>query len=183
MGKQICFFATRNDYFTIFDFLLKNRWVLIDESGNSIPFERAKQMVTDHYNGEQRLFNLYITKYGLNIVKKVYPNITFVDSLFSDVIEITVCSPPPPNIEGLVILPNQYEHGRLWYEKRYYDENGNAIAKCDDLDKMYNSLTLMIKSQAIISTDKFAYILPDAYKLYKEGRFIPCSGKIKINFN
>ena len=183
MGKQICFFATAKDYFMLFDHIINNGWYLVDDYGESISLEQAKQMVQNHYDNNGLFLQIFATSKNLAFVKNIGPHREFVDTLLSDVIEVIVCSPPPPNIRGLIILPNQYEHGRIWYERQYYDCDGKTVTKSAEVDKMYNSLVRKIRTKAVISKDKFAYILPDAYRLYKENRYIPCSGKHKIVFD
>lgn len=183
MGRQICFFATPKDYFLLFDYIVESKWFFIDVYGNSISLDRVKETVQSHYDDKGVFLKFYITKNGLEIVRDALNNTTFVNALYSDVIEIVICSPPPPNIRGLIKLPNQYEHGRFWYEKQYYDQSGNIITKSQDLDKMYQSIVRKVRKNAIISKNKFAYILPEAYKKYKKGWFIPCSGRYTIDFD
>lgn len=183
MGRQICFFATANDYFLLFDYIVESKWFFIDVAGNRISLDKVKETVQSHYNNNGFKLKFYITKNDFKIVKNVYSNHAFVDDLFSDVIEVSICSRPPRNIRGLEKLPNQYEHGRFWYEKQYYDQNGNIVTKSQDIDKMYQSLVRKVRKNAIISKTKFAYILPEAYIMYKEGTFKPCSGKNAIDFD
>lgn len=184
MGRQICFFATPNDYFLLFDYIDESKWFFIDESGNSISLDRVKEMVQSHYDNQGFYLRFYITKNDFKIVRNVYDNNRIrVDALYSDVIEIIICSPPARNIRGLIKLPNQYEHGRFWYERQYYDKNGNIITKSQDVDKMYQSIVRRVRKNAVISKSKFAYILPEAYKAYKEGNFKPCSGRNAIDFD
>ena len=183
MGRQICFFATPNDYFLLFDYIVESKWLFLDDFGNTISLDRVKEMVQSHYDNQGFFLRFYITKNDLKIVRNVYSNRTLVDGLFSDVIEIIICSPPAPNIRGLVKLPNQYEHGRFWYEKKYFDQHGNIVTKSQELDKMFQSLSRRVRKNAVISNNKFAYILPEAYKAYKEGNFNPCSGRNAIDFD
>ncbi len=184
MGRQICFFATAKDYYILFDHIVNKGWVFIDRCGENISLERVKQMVQDNYDNNSSCLMVYITKKDFNIkYKYLDSNETFIKTIESEVIEISICCPPARNIKGLVVAPNQYEHGRLWYERQYYDKNANMVIKSKELDKMFDSLARKVRANGIISETEFAYILPDAYKLYKEGRFIPCSGRNKINFN
>lgn len=184
MGRQICFFATQNDYFLLFDYIVERNWFFIDDSGEKISLDRVKEMVQSHYGNQGFHLRFYITKNDFKIVRNVYNKKRIVvDELYSDAIEIIICSPPSPNVRGLVKLPNQYEHGRFWYEKQYYDQRGNLITKRQDLDKMYQSLAQKVRRISNISKTKFAYILPDAYRMYKEGNFIPCSGRNTIEFD
>ena len=188
MGRQICFFATPTDYFLLFDYIVESEWFFIDDSGNEISLDRVKETVQSHYDNQGFHLRFYITKKDFKIVRNVYNNdgekIICVDSLYSDVIEIIICSRPPSNIHGLVKLPNQYGHGRFWYERQYYDQIGNILTKRLDLDKMHQALVRKVRKNGINSKRKFAYyILPDAYRRYKEGTFIPCSGKISIDFD
>lgn len=183
MGKQICFFATPKDYFELFDHIVNKGWYFVDDYGESISLEQAKQMVQNHYDNNGLCLKIFATSKNLTFVKNIGSHRDFVDTLLSDVIEIIVCSPPPPNIRDLVMLPNQYQHGRFWYERQYYDCHGNTVIKSTEVDKMYNSLVRKIRKKAVISKDKFAYILPDAYRLYKEELYFPCSGKHKIIFD
>ena len=183
MGRQICFFATPVDYFLILEHIVDIGWFFIDYNGEERSLTEIKQMIEDHYNYEGKRLSFFISSKTLKIVKDSFPNFSRIDEYCSEVIEISICSPPPPNIRGLITLPNQYESGRLWYTRQYYDYTGNTVLKSTEIDKMYNSLVRKIKKNSILSRDKFAYILPDAYRRYKEGIFIPCSGKISIIFD
>lgn len=187
MGRQICFFATQNDYFFLFDYIVESEWFFIDESGDTISLDRVKEMVQSHYDNQGFHLRFYITKNDFKIVRNIYNNdgekIIRVNELYSDVIEIIICSSPSSNIRGLVKSPNQYEHGRFGYERQYYDQIGNIIIKRPDLDKMHQTLVRKVRKNGINSKKKFAYILPDAYRRYKEGTFIPCSGRNTIEFD
>ena len=183
MGRQICFFATAKDYFAIFDYFVEKKWFFIDIHGEKIPINMVKNMVQSHYESKGVALKIFATNDNLNLVTWTANHMKFVDTMFSDVLEIIICSPPARNIRGLTILPNQYEHGRIWYERQYYDRNGNIVIKSQEVDKMYNALVRRIRKNAVISKDKFAYILPEAYRLYKEGCFRPCSGIVSIDFD
>ena len=182
MGKQIRFFATAIDYYMVLECVINNGWILINNCGDKVPLSQAKQLVQEYYEDKIKYLTFFATKEGFNIFKHFRADHTFMDMLCSEVIEISACSPLASNIHGIITLPNQYEHGRIWYEKQYYDNDSNIMTKNDELDKMYNLLVRMIKRKSVISADRSAYILPDAYRLYKEGRFIPCSGKNRIVF-
>ena len=174
MGRQICFFATQNDYFLLFDYIVERKWFFIDDSGNRISLDRVKDMVQSHYDNQGFHLKFYITKNDFKIVRNVYDNdIIRVDPLYSDVIEIIICSPPSPSIRGLIKLPNQYEHGRFWYEKQYYDQNGIIITKSQDVDKMYQSIVRKIRKNAIISKKDLLIFFPKHTKHIKQGIFTP----------
>jgi len=87
----------------------------------------------------------------------------------------------PTYIDNPTYLQNGYEHGRLWYEHSYYDKNGVVIRKPKELDDFYNKLKKYITKNYKLTADKFGYIGPVAYEKYKEGVFIPASGRNAIN--
>lgn len=89
----------------------------------------------------------------------------------------------PTYIDNPNYIKNGYEHGRLWYAPEYYDDSGEKIHKSKELDTLYNALNRYIRKNYRISKTKFGYIGPDAYQRYLEGKFIPCSGRNKIEFD
>ena len=97
--------------------------------------------------------------------------------LLDDIIKNPVYKDNPNYIE------NGYEHGRLWFANSYYDEYGIKITKSDELKKFYSSMQRFIKKNWKLSNDKFGYIGIEAYRLYLQNQFIPCSGKSRIKFD
>lgn len=73
-----------------------------------------------------------------------------------------------------------FEHGRFWYSPEYFDDNGKKVSKSKELSKLFNSLSKFIREHFKQTKDKFAYIGTDAYEKYRDGDFIPCSGRNKI---
>lgn len=96
--------------------------------------------------------------------------------LYEDYMKDPIYVPNPHYIE------NGYEHGRFWCPTSYYDNNGNTVYQNKEVIKEYNFLVRLIKKDAIISQDKAFYIMPDAYKKYKENTFIPRAGCYSIDF-
>ncbi len=88
----------------------------------------------------------------------------------------------PVYIENPCYVENGFEHGRFWYTAEFLGTDGEKNKKAEALDKLFNSLKKYIKTNFILSKDKFAYIGPDAYKKYLLGTFVPCSGKNPILF-
>jgi hypothetical protein len=89
----------------------------------------------------------------------------------------------PLYIDNPNYVINGYEHGRFWYEPKYYDEEGKHRGKLKDLDGLFNNLSKFIKMNFKLTADKYYYIAPDAYKKYQEGVFVPSSGRnvIKVD--
>lgn len=88
----------------------------------------------------------------------------------------------PVYIDNPNYVENGYEHGRLWFDNTYYDENGIKTAKREELTKLYNQMKRFATKNWKLSNDKFGYIGTDAYELYLKNRFRPCSGKFLIKF-
>ena len=76
-------------------------------------------------------------------------------------------------------VENGFEHGRLWYSASCFDSN-ESIKNHKEVCGLYNSLSRYIRDHFKQTKDKFAYIGMDAYELYHQGRFIPCSGRNSI---
>ena len=86
----------------------------------------------------------------------------------------------PVYIDNPNYIENGFEHGRFWYSYEFFNDKGKKASKSKELDRLFNSLSKFIKSNFRQSKDKFAYIGADAYEKYREGVFIPCSGRNKI---
>ena len=87
----------------------------------------------------------------------------------------------PTYIDNPNYIQNGFEHGRLWYSPKFFDSDGKNCSKSKELDGLYNGMRRFIKRNFKQTKDKFAYIGPDAYAKYKEGAFIPCSGRNRID--
>lgn len=86
----------------------------------------------------------------------------------------------PIYIDNPSFVEHGFEHGRFWYSPEFFDDNGIEISKSKELSKLFNSLSKFIREHFKQTRDKFAYIGMDAYEKYRDGDFIPCSGRNKI---
>lgn len=88
----------------------------------------------------------------------------------------------PTYIDNPNYIINGFEHGRIWYSHEYYDNNGKKNVKSEQLNSLFSYLQRYIKQNYKIAKNKFGYIGPDAYQKYRKGLFVPCSGRIIIEF-
>lgn len=91
----------------------------------------------------------------------------------------------PKYIKNPNYIKNGYEHGRIWYEPVIYTyENGIMLKyeKVKELTSLYLAFCRYIRKYGVISENKQYYILPNAYKEYLDGVFIPCNGAVHIRF-
>ena len=181
MGKQICFFAVSTDWQLIFEHVFNKNLILMDNYGNKQSFEET--LNTFAQCPQKNLSHYYIAVDKSRVVQ-FQPSL-IIDSMKSDVIEINaghlsrLINPP----EHLLDADNRYEHARFWYATSYYDDEGKTIRKIDEIDKVYSSLVRFVRKHSIKSQDGYFYILPNAYRLYKENKFRPCSGLYDIVFD
>jgi hypothetical protein len=183
MGRQITFFATPTDYIPLIEHILKCGWYILNFEGKRVSLDEIKYVMQDSFDKGYVIYDYYATKEGSKIIINKYKVGDRVDSTFSEVIEISVCMLQRYLNGKELEEPNRYEHARFWYDRQYYDDKENIVVKSEELDKMFNSLVRQIKKNAKISKDNCHwYILPDAYRLYKKGKFIPCSAVSKIEF-
>lgn len=89
----------------------------------------------------------------------------------------------PVYIDNPNYIENGYEHGRLWFDSAYYDENGIKTIKRTELKKLYNHMKRFITKNWKLANNKFGYIGMEAYDLYKKNIIRPCSGKNLIKFD
>lgn len=181
MGKQIRFFAVSTDWQLIFENVFDKNLILMDRFGNKQSIEETVNIFAEF--SKTHLFQYYIATDKSRVVQ-FQPSL-IIDSMKSDVIEIDaghlsrLVNPP----EHLRDADNRYEHARFWYATSYYDDEGKIIQKINEIDKVYSSLARFVRKHSIKSQDGDFYILPDAYRLYKENKFIPCSGLYDIIFD
>lgn len=86
----------------------------------------------------------------------------------------------PPYIENPNYVEYGFDHGRFWYASECLSIDGEKQNKSEELGVLFSNLRKYIKTNFILSKDKFAYIGPNAYKMYRSGTFVPCSGKNRI---
>lgn len=176
MGRQIRFWAIQKDYEELSEILLQNDIIVLTRSGNRL--EPSNKKFYTVFGTEQCV----LTKEGFYL--KYKPDNAF-DPWNSEVIEFIFCRPNKLKItdsNGCRIIRTCYEHGRLWYDPNFYDENFNKNPKCKELSSMYDTLKRYIKKNYKISKCKCGYIGPYAYDEYLKGNYISCSGKTRIEF-
>ena len=196
MGRQIRFFATPTDYRELLESAFSKKCFVLDREAKKTSFECISN------ESQKRLYvvdpQLYIATEKSNII--MYSERGGINPIFSDVIEVANCHlsydsflkrkemlKSADNILSFCIsddaTQNRYEHGRLWYETSYYDNDDTLVRKNNDIEKVYSSLVREIRKKSKKSNNGSFYILPNAYKLYKNNMFIPCSGKFDIIFD
>ena len=85
-----------------------------------------------------------------------------------------------PDIPNPNYIENGIEEGRFYYTKHYYIGD-LCLRKAEQLDKIYSCIARYIRTN-FMKGEYLSYIGKDAYKLYLDGLFIPCSGKHRIEF-
>lgn len=166
------FFTAEKDLCELLEFVYANGGILIYEDGTEVeksdwihlPDEEYIEKKFRFYNWYIKLDNSYMKfGYAENIDRKS------VDFFYSEVIKLSI-----PKWSRTV--KDGYVNGRIWYEYRYYDENGE-LKDTKYLDSFYNKIKRYITKNYRISEDKYFYIAPEAYKLYKENKYVPlCNG-------
>lgn len=194
MGRQIRFFATPTDYCELLENVFSKKCFVLDREAKQTSYKYISSEIEKRLYGPQ----VYIATEKSNII--MYSGVRVIDPIISDVIEVVNCH---LSYESFVkrkemlksadntsyfcipddITLNRYEHGRLWYETSYYDNNGILVKKNNDIEKVYSSLVREIRKKSKKSNDGAFYILPDAYKQYKNNLFMPCSGNYDIAFD
>lgn len=159
-----------------------------------------------HFGGNK----FYITKQEFLPYYRTKTTEKSINELTFEVIEFSLCTPSPAKVidtssvdvrfskDGFVTIDNPdeyhrlmnelmenpiyvcnpnyvengFEHGRLWYSASCFDSK--------EVCELYNSLSRYIRKHFRQTKDKFAYIGIDAYERYRQGYFIPCSGRNRI---
>jgi hypothetical protein len=166
VGKQISFFMDQNDEKEFVDFVYLNADILIKEK----TLEERVQAVrpTDVLNDTKD----YIYNPCLKIVTDEQSRIHY---LFAEAIEYCRTE----------IRNRTMEPGRLWIEMKYWTvEDGKDVlaTKTLDLDKKYKLYKMYITKKFQLSKDKFAYIGPGAYELYKQGWKMMAGPIVELEF-
>lgn len=169
MGKQICFFNTPKEYMNLVEIIKANDGILVDYENKEI-----NSVCNNYYVIKLKNSDLFYwdTKYFMP-----YKSGHYIDRTASDILVLNCCNASPTNDD-----PIGYEHGRLWYEPSFFDNEGKLVKKSKDLNSFYNLLKKHITNNYIISKNKHWYIGTEAYDLYLQGKFTPYSGITKIEF-
>lgn len=157
MGKQVCFFMTHKDEVLFFEFIKEMKDSIFDYYGNALGIEQLSKPLI--YTGEEDdadqivLFYLTIPNAAIEFRKS-----GGVEQLTSEVIQVS---------RSAFRNNNQLWNGRIWYEDKYYDDQGRRIKKADWLNKKYNEYQRWIRKNLKPNKDNDFYIGENAYELYK----------------
>ena len=177
MGRQIRFYATEEDCIFIITKAYVNGWYIIDDFGNPLSLDDSCEQIRKYFLGEVGFFVNYLAHKNSKIV--FLENGKHIDPICSEVIEFFPSMRNPD-------CKNVFSHGRLWYDKTYYDlrvPEAKLVKKAEELTKMFDCLVKEIKKVALYSKEEMCYIMPDAYALYKEGLYIPREGRVDVVFH
>ena len=88
----------------------------------------------------------------------------------------------PKFIENPYYIENGFDPGRLWFAPDYYNSKWKQVHKTKGLKRLYLPIERYIIKNFRLAKDNFGYIGPNAYQMYLNGDFVPCSGKCRIEF-
>lgn len=148
MGRQVNFYMTEIDERVFLQEIIKNNQIILDEKGKILSLEEAIQPSNYQLWIADKSGDLQFSTGG------------FINSSFSEAIEYSRCE-----------KVNDYalDHGRIWAEFRYYDDNANIVKKSLEFEKLYQTYAKWLKKNMKLSTNKSFYIGKDAYEQYKKG--------------
>ena len=170
MGRQIRFFISNDELIQLCEIAISKGGFLVNSRNESLSLIATPQFFIVVENSK-----LFYWENGKTIPYRVGQ---VIDRISSDVLVLSSCRKVEyPNTD-----PNGYEHGRVWYETSFFDDDGNLIKKNKELDSIFNELNRYIRKNYIISTDKQWYMGPNTYEKYLEGKYIPYSGINPIEF-
>jgi len=188
MGRQVMFFATAIDYLYLYELISSKNCIILDEAGN--------KQSNDYFLNNEKLLDNWIPPHYIATEKSkfvLYESQT-INPLFSEVIELSYCylsaSCSPKNTDfnsnldfANGITNNSYQYGRIWYESSYYDSKGILRKKSEEIEQIYSFLARSIRKKSKKANNDSFYIMPDAYKLYKENKYFPCCQNFDIDFD
>jgi hypothetical protein len=156
VGKQVRFFMSKEDERKFFKVVLEYNSLILDKNAVSLSIEDAQAL-------KDSLF-ISLPNESINIMKTAN---AYIDAIAANVIQISKC---------MVIQNEVLRNGRIWAEFRYYDRNQELITKSKQFSDIYKSFEKWIKNNYQLSKCKDFYIGIDAYKEYKEKKYVLMSG-------
>jgi len=186
MGRQTNFFMNKDDLDNFIIFLRDQNDCLIKaEAGENLGpmFVSESEYLTDFryyiYNTSYKISFEYfehdreltlrtIEKFPLKDreeltreAEKRFKRFGYVRSFDSEVIEVITSK--------IIENEKQIMEGRIYVELYDFDENDMKYKRSEALESMYVKYSKYIKKNFKISKDKYYYIGPGAYELYKKG--------------
>ena len=164
MGKQINFLMDKDteDKFLIY---VKENGVAIFEGNNDSP--KIIELLPEPFTG-RGWFKVYLfNNQGDLILNKLSTGREFIDSIKSPVIEFSRTI--------IRVGAKEVTRGRLWFETKFYNEDGELVSKDNNLDDWYKNLCKWIKKNApkteisINGTQYKEYITKSVVQLLENG--------------
>ncbi len=192
MGRQVRFFVTDNDIDDLIEVIHQNNGQIITRLSKQCS-SLADFKEKDDLEGKQ----FFIKFQNSKLINRGGLSSHILDQLSSEVVEVSLCRNVNKEIVDVsmlgktvepIYIPNPdyslstFECGRIWYESKYYDEQGNIVEKSEDLKTMFDILKKYIRKNYHISVQKDYYIGPDAYLKYLKGEFKTKAGRYDIVF-
>lgn len=143
MGRQVNFFFSQNDEHEFIKQVNKNGFLIMDSTG---------YVIDDPFSCPISQFYLALPDAKLKYSRY------FLCSLESEIIEYSRCE-----LKG-----NEMDRGRIWAEFRFWNANEEIVRKREVFEKAYEKLARWVKKNSRIDKNKFNYIGPGAYKMYKD---------------
>jgi hypothetical protein len=174
MGRQLNFFLFGQDEADFLEVVKQMGDFLLDRHGLPLGFDKLKEPLVypDGKYNKDLIHQFYISKQNALITKM---NGMFIDELDSQVIQF---------VRSALETQNELRNGRLWYQTRYYDSQGNTVVKPDWLTQQYDKYKKwIIKNTKIDTGSSFRYYIgKEAYRMYKE-QGIKMMSNIKHEFD
>lgn len=159
MGRQIGFFAIKNDIEAIVRYINSLGGIIIQKDGNELDKNVANDFSTLHSQ-------LYLKTVDSKIKYNYYKDGSgvYIDCFNSEVVEFS------PSFFQKAFSETGYDMqiGRFYMQTDTYNH-------CLNVKTLYNKIVNYIKKNYVISENKDAYMGKDAFALYKEGKLIPKS--------
>ena len=199
MGKDICFFITEDDATNLISKIKSFGGFEVDEykANNNYFFALPdSKIVYTSYNGRKKINPIESDVIELScsvpqpakildmsLIEKNFRKGDFVvvddSSKFNRL--MNELKENPIYIDNPNYIFNGYKNGRIWFENQYY-VNGNRKNKSKKIMSLFSAIKKHIQKEYVLSVDKGYYIGPDAFQKYKQGTFVPCSGKNVVEF-
>ncbi len=165
MGKQINFYLAPNDIRDLEQRISKSEPIIFLHDRSPKEFPRIVNSLQDEENGHRWLFYYLVRKSDLSKILMKYvatQNYWSIDELRSPVIEVNVSF-----FDGNSLGP-----GRVFYQERYYDKNGNNVEKSNDFKKWAKSVFYQTKKGLTKEKKDLRYKGKQAKELADSGKII-----------
>lgn len=144
MGRQINYYIDKKTEYEFAKFLFTKDFNIIFEDVKNKEIYFCKN-IQDYDKLKDLKCELFIYKDSYEIEKYINKsNYRRIDSTISPVIEFTRTF--------IIEEEKKIVRGRLWYETKYFNENGELVAKDERILKEFNSLVKWIKKNVLYTT-------------------------------